>query len=77
MSEAGECFARGLALLVGTQFTGEMYWNPEPIRAAHDRWRIEFSWVAVANGRSLEHDDEDENDETEEISDDDEGRDGA
>jgi hypothetical protein len=45
VAEAGECFARGLALLIGTQFE-QVYWNPESITARQDRWRVRFTWAA-------------------------------
>ncbi|MGE2835133.1 hypothetical protein [Mycobacterium sp. SMC-4] len=45
--QAGECFARGLALLVGTQFGAQMAWNCAPITYTAGRWRVRFWWVVT------------------------------
>lgn len=54
VSEAGECFAAGLGLLVGAAFGDEISVGAEPIRLLPSgtkddqraRWRINFQWQA-------------------------------
>ena len=66
ITEAGECFARGLALFAGTQFAGETAWNPEPIVFGGGRWRVNFVWFAatgeLAQIAELDDDDDFEDD---------------
>lgn len=52
VAEAGECFAAGLGLLIGTAFGDEISVETEPIRLLANgtkddqraRWRINFQW---------------------------------
>lgn len=52
VAEAGECFAAGLGLLIGTAFGDEISVEAEPIRLLANgtkedqraRWRINFQW---------------------------------
>ena len=77
ITEAGECFARGLALLAGTQFAGETAWNPEPIGFSGGRWRVNFVWTSATDELSqvaeLENGDDFEDDDGETECDENEG----
>jgi hypothetical protein len=80
VNRAGELFGEALALLVSTQFVGEMMWTATPLQVASGRWRVRFGWAVSDDGGIDQTDDyddtesdefEDDKDETDEGQDDD------
>ncbi|MBS1695771.1 MAG: hypothetical protein JST91_26540 [Actinobacteria bacterium] len=68
VDRAGELFGEALALLVSTQFGGEMTWTAAPLQLASGRWRVRFGWAVFDDGEIDRTDDTD----SDEIEDDDE-----
>ncbi len=62
--KAGEHFAHGLGLLVGSQFGEDVRWNPSPIHVERYRWRTEFIWQVGGSGESDETAESDADDES-------------
>lgn len=65
--QAGEHFAHGLGLLVGSQFGEDVRWNPSPIHVERYRWRTEFIWQVGESGESDPDDESTSESESEDV----------